>query len=130
MSFHQYHGFAGLLFKRLPFSLPSFPLPENDPDRCFIQTGFFPKLVDQVSFVGKMDGLGVVDKANDRGWSGGYLGGIIELDTFAAVKRRFIFFSGPFQEPVQLAGGDSAGILFIDLVHLLENFLNPLAGQS
>jgi hypothetical protein len=69
-----------------PFLPPPFPLPENNPDRCFVQTGFFPQLVDQVSFVGKMNSLGVVDKADDRGWFGGYLGGIVKLDAFAAVK--------------------------------------------
>ena len=69
-----------------PFPPPTFPLPENNPDRCFVQTGFFPQLVDQVSFVGKMNSLGVVDKADDRGWFGGYLGGIVKFDAFAAVK--------------------------------------------
>ena len=66
--------------------LPPFPLPENNPDRRFIQAGFFPQLVDQVSFVGKMNSLGVVDKAYDRGWFGGCLDGIVKLDAFAAVK--------------------------------------------
>ena len=125
MAFQQNRIFALLLFRPLPFSLPPFPLPENNPDRRFIQAGFFPQLVDQVSFVGKMNRLGVVDKAYDRGWFGGCLGGIVKFDAFAAVKRGFIFFSGPLQEPVQLAGGDSAGILFRDLVHLCEYFPNP-----
>jgi len=86
MSVHQNQGFALLIFRSLPFYLPPFPLPENNPDRRFVQTGFLPQLVNQVPFVGKMDGLGVVDKANDRGWFGGYLGGIVKLDAFAAVK--------------------------------------------
>ena len=111
-----------------PLLLPPFPLPENNPDRRFVQAGFFPQLVDQVSFVRKMDRLGVVDKAHDGGWFGGCLDGIVKFDAFSPVKRRFIFFSGPLQKTVQLAGGDTTVILFIDLIHLFENFPDPQAG--
>jgi hypothetical protein len=86
MSVHQNHGFALLIFRCLPFSLPPFPLPENNPDRRFVQTVFLPQLFDLLSFVRKMNRLGVVDEANDRGWFGRYLGGIVKFDTFAAVK--------------------------------------------
>ncbi len=33
------------------FFLPSFPLPQNEPDWRFVQVGGFPQLIDQIPFV-------------------------------------------------------------------------------
>jgi hypothetical protein len=88
----------------LPFPLAPCSLSENNSNRRFIQTGFFPELIDQVSFIRKMNRLGVVDKANDGGWFGGCLGAIVKLDAFTAVKRWFVSFNRPIQASVQLTG--------------------------
>jgi hypothetical protein len=121
------HGQIPSEFQTSVFFTPLMPA-QDDPYGCFVQPGFFSELVDQVSLVRKMNGLGIIGKANNRGGFARYLGSIIKFDAFPPIDGGGAFLNRLFQNAVQLSGGHSLDVLAIDFIDELEYSENPLTG--
>ena len=63
-------------------------MPQQQPQRRFIQIEGFTDLIHQVALVGKMHPIGIVNKTDEGGRPGRHLGGIIELEPLAFVQGR------------------------------------------
>ena len=60
--------FSAPCCSRSNFDFPALPLPEEDPERGFVQPQFLSEGVDQVTVIGEVDFLGIVgDNGKSRG---------------------------------------------------------------
>ena len=95
--------FSSCIYDGLAIFL-ALPFLKDNLDGNGIQLEPGPKLVHQVAEVGKMHPLWIIGKDDKRGWFGGNLGRIVELETAALVHGRVMTLQGCLQNPVDLAG--------------------------
>ena len=103
-------------------------LADGDADRGSLQAKHLTNLVFQIPLIGEVEKAGIITENDEVRRLGAGLGHIVDLQAATLIRRRLNTSSGIRQNTVQRTGGDAAGILGMDILDHLVQFVHSLTG--